>query len=101
MQILEKARGYLKKHDFQTIETSYVMGSPASAICDNANESDMDLIIIGSHGHQGLAKFLMGSTTKGVFKCAAKPVIVLNNAEQTTSIQISEPGELNISSGEC
>lgn len=42
-----------------------VFGRPIDIIVDQAEKSDTDLIVIGSHGRQGL-KRLLGSTTNGV-----------------------------------
>lgn len=61
---------------------------PASAICNYAKEQGIDLIIIGSHGYQGLAKFLMGSVSERVFKQAEQPVIIIRNDQEHT-VEIS------------
>lgn len=65
-----------------------IFHDPASAICDYANEKQMDRIIIGSHGYQGFARFLMGSVSERVFKQAEQPVIVIRN-DKTHSVEIS------------
>jgi nucleotide-binding universal stress UspA family protein len=61
---------------------------PAVAICNYAEDIGAQLIVIGSHGHQGLAKLLMGSVSQDVFKLAKQPVIVVRN-DQNGSIEIS------------
>lgn len=58
---------------------------PASAICEYADEIQADLILIGSHGYQGLAKFLMGSVSERVFKQAKRPVIIIRNDQDQTA----------------
>ena len=57
---------------------------PASAICDYAEKIEADLILIGSHGYQGIAKFLMGSVSERVFKQAKRLVIIIRNDEDHT-----------------
>ncbi|GAB1265349.1 universal stress protein [Aurantivibrio infirmus] len=42
-----------------------VIGQPASEIHRIADEQDADLVVVGSHGRQGLA-LLLGSTSNGV-----------------------------------
>jgi len=42
-----------------------VIGQPASEIHRLADEQDADLVVVGSHGRQGLA-LLLGSTSNGV-----------------------------------
>ena len=59
-----------------------------AAICQYADEIQADLIVIGSHGYQGLAKFLMGSVSERVFKEANQPVIIVRN-DKSHSIEIS------------
>jgi nucleotide-binding universal stress UspA family protein len=57
---------------------------PASAICDYADKIEADLILIGSHGYQGIAKFLMGSVSERVFKQAKRPVTIIRNDKDHT-----------------
>lgn len=65
-----------------------IFHEPASAICDYAAEQAIDLIVIGSHGYQGVARFLMGSVSERVFKHAEQPVIIVRN-DQAHTVEIS------------
>jgi len=47
------------------------------AICAFAEEQAADLIVIGSHGHTGLAHLLLGSTAEQVVRHAHCPVLVV------------------------
>lgn len=60
----------------------------ASAICQYAGDIQADLIVMGSHGYQGLAKFLMGSVSERVFKEANQPVIIVRN-DPSHAVEIS------------
>jgi len=51
--------------------------SPDHAICGYANEHDVDLIVLGSHGRTGLAHFFMGSVAEKIVKHAPCPVLVI------------------------
>lgn len=42
-------------------ETTVRSGEPRSVILDEAQECDADLIMVGSHGHAGLKRWLLGS----------------------------------------
>jgi nucleotide-binding universal stress UspA family protein len=45
-------------------------GMPRSAIAAYAKECDADFIIMGSHGHSGVVRFLLGSVAKSVLRSA-------------------------------
>ena len=68
---------------------------PAAAICEYAHEIQADLIVMGSHGYQGLAKFLMGSVSEEVFKEAEQPVIVVRN-DKTHTVEMSHFEEIGL-----
>ena len=58
------------------------VGSIKSQILHIADELDIDLIIVGSHGHHGIGK-LLGSTASAVVRSANRDVITLwPNAEK-------------------
>ncbi len=90
INMLEQAKTFFETQGFVVIDAQYILGMPVQAICDYATEKEIDQIIIGSHGRQGLAKFLMGSVSEGVFKTAKQPVLVLNTGPHS-SIAISHP----------
>jgi universal stress protein A len=52
------------------------MGSPKLEIIRVANENDVDLIVVGSHGRHGLA-LLLGSTANGVLHHATCDVLAV------------------------
>jgi len=56
------------------------VGTPWSAICDAAKESKADLIVIGSHGYQGIDRIL-GTTAAKVVNHAECSVLVARNLE--------------------
>lgn len=59
-----------------------VSTGPAYAeIVDTADEGNVDLIVIGTHGRRGLAHLLMGSTAEKVMREAPCPVLVVRERE--------------------
>ena len=54
-------------------------GQPWYEITKASRESDVDLIIIGTHGYTGLKHVLMGSTAERVVRHATCPVLVVRN----------------------
>ena len=53
--------------------TDVVQGSPAETIVEYAEESDNDLIVMSTHGREGLSRYLLGSTTEKVVRLATVP----------------------------
>ncbi len=53
-----------------------IEGDPAKTICQYEETSDIDLIIIGSSGHGGLKKLILGSVSDKVTNSAKCPVLV-------------------------
>jgi len=49
---------------------------PADGILDAADRLGCDLIVMGSHGRRGLAKFLLGSQATEVLTRARTPVLI-------------------------
>jgi nucleotide-binding universal stress UspA family protein len=49
---------------------------PADGILEAAEQSGCDLIVMGSHGRRGLAKFLLGSQATEVLTRARIPVLI-------------------------
>lgn len=59
------------------IETEMLNGSPHRVILDYADENDIDLIVMGTHGRTGLDRFLLGSVTERVVRSADIPVLTV------------------------
>ena len=51
--------------------------SAALAVCDYADQHDIDLIVIGSHGRTGLRRLLIGSVAEKTVRHANCPVMVV------------------------
>jgi len=62
---------------FDDLERVIRVGSPAGDILQFADEADIDLIVIGSHGKKGLDRILFGSTALKVIKRANCPVLTV------------------------
>ena len=60
------------------------VGTPWQAICQAAKDENVDLIMIGSHGYQGLDR-LIGTTAAKVVNHADRSVLVVRHAELLTS----------------
>jgi nucleotide-binding universal stress UspA family protein len=56
-------------------------GTPFYEIICFAREADIDLIVMGTHGHSGLAHVLLGSVTEKVVRKAPCPVLTVRHPE--------------------
>jgi len=58
-----------------TIHLRYA--EPAHALAQLAADIDADLILVGTHGRRGLARFLLGSVAESVIRWAPCPVLIV------------------------
>jgi universal stress protein A len=63
-------------------EKKVMIAQPTDAIVNMACESDVDFIIMGSHGKKGLERFLLGSTAEAVTRRAPCPVLIVKTHEK-------------------
>jgi nucleotide-binding universal stress UspA family protein len=58
-------------------------GDPSATILDAAEEGAYDLIVMGTHGHSGLAHWLLGGTTEKVVRRARCPVLTVHGVDRS------------------
>ncbi|MFA1609627.1 universal stress protein [Halobellus rubicundus] len=61
-----------------TVEEHVRAGQPARAIRKFAEENDIDLVVMGSHGRSGLSRALLGSVAEHVLRETQVPVLVVD-----------------------
>ena len=64
------------------IKTAVRYGNPFREIVQAANENNIDLIIIGTHGRTGLPHLLVGGTAERIVRLAPCPVMVVREREK-------------------
>ena len=64
--------------------TEVVQGEPYREIVEYADSRGVDLIVMPTHGRQGLERFILGSTTERVLRRANVPVLTIQPDEDTT-----------------
>lgn len=52
-------------------------GSPLHCMLEHVDKNNMDLVIVGSHGHGALASLLLGSVAEGMVRKAKIPTLVV------------------------
>lgn len=74
--LLEDARERLTDQGVD-VETAIESGKPSNVIVEYADEHDVDLITIGSHGRTGASRVLLGSVAETVVRRSPVPVTVV------------------------
>ena len=80
---IEKARTQLvalateRPLDPQRVTIAIEVGPPASEIVRYANEHGVHLIVLGSHGHGVVRRFILGSVADRVLRQASCPVMLV------------------------
>ncbi|MGA0255701.1 MAG: universal stress protein [Rhodothermales bacterium] len=66
-----------------------IKGHPAAALRQLAEEADIDLIVIGSHGRSGFDRAMVGSVSEKVLRSAHCPVMIVNTGDETEQLGIA------------
>ena len=77
---LEKHRAALQADGIEA-STKLMEGMPAQAIVEHANDISAEMIVMGTHGHSGFKRFLLGSTAERVVRMASVPVLSVHQQE--------------------
>jgi nucleotide-binding universal stress UspA family protein len=72
------------------IMTALAEGFPPTSIVEYADRWPADFIIVGSHGHSGISRFLLGSVAQGVLRAAHCSVEIVRprSAEERRGMRI-------------
>jgi nucleotide-binding universal stress UspA family protein len=70
-------------------ETTVQIGPAASDICDFAEQRDVDLIIMATHGRTGFKHLLIGSVAEQVVRYARRPVLVVPSHPEVRAARLS------------
>ena len=73
--------GAMGKGSAVTIKAEVLVGKPAKQILDYAEENDIDLIIISSHGRSGITPWSLGSTINKLLHKIGIPLIIIRARE--------------------
>ena len=76
--VLEAARETAAEQDIE-LTTETVIGIPSRAIVEYVQENDVDHVVMGSHGRQGVSRLLLGSVAENVVRRSPVPVTVARN----------------------
>lgn len=62
----------------QEVVAAVVRGQAASAILQHANEQNIDLIVLGTHGREGIDRLMVGSVAERVIRDSPVPVVTIS-----------------------
>ncbi|SHG85005.1 universal stress protein [Halobaculum gomorrense] len=66
--------------DIPVVE-AVVSGIAYRSILEYADDHDIDMIVMGTHGRRGLDRYLLGSVTERVVRSANQPVLTVRHSE--------------------
>jgi nucleotide-binding universal stress UspA family protein len=76
--IREKIRGLLDRLGAREVtESVRLMADPAAAVLEAARQTDVDLLVLTTHGRRGVKRAMLGSVAEKVVRHADRPVLVL------------------------
>lgn len=78
-EILEKTSEILEKNNIKPAKKTLLEGDPAEEILKYTDKNSKDLIIMGSHGREGLSSILLGSVSKIILDNANAPILIIQN----------------------
>lgn len=67
--------------EVDSVVTEVIKGIPHREIIEYANEKNMDLIVMGTHGRTGLDRILLGSVTEKVVRTSEVPVMTVGRED--------------------
>lgn len=82
-QMIPQAEDYLKKTADSLRAAGYevfvraVIGEPATTIVEQADEYDVDAIVMSTHGRSGLSRWLFGSVASKVLDATHRPIFIV------------------------
>jgi len=78
--LTQEIASWLADEDLEAV-TAVRHGEPAQTITEYANENDVDLVMMGTHGRRGIRRRLIGSVAEKVVRLADQPVMTVRLSE--------------------
>ena len=74
--IVEEAAKTLDTHSV-SYDTDVVQGNPSPTIVDYAERYEQDLVVMPTHGREGVSRYLIGSVSEKVVRLSSGPVLTV------------------------
>lgn len=91
-----KAEGSVSGADLESVSVVEAVRrdvAPAPAILNYAEEEDIDLIALGTHGRRGPSRIVLGSVAEEVVRRAPQPVLTVRGASSDAGLSSPRPVE--------
>lgn len=82
--------GKLDGRRLKRVVVHFRRGDAAGNIAQLAADLDADLVVVGSHGHRGLERLLLGSVAERVARLARCPVWIMRPKDHATAGRVPE-----------
>lgn len=82
-EILEKTSGILEENNIKPDKKTLLQGDPAEEILKHTEKNHKDIIIMGSHGREGLSNLILGSVSKIILDNANASVLIIQNKPES------------------
>ncbi|MFC7082213.1 universal stress protein [Halorussus caseinilyticus] len=70
--------------------TAIEEGTPSEAIVAYADDENVEMIVMGTHGRSGVDRYVLGSVTEQVVRKSEAPVLTVNLARQRRAVRDDE-----------
>jgi len=81
IEIINTTVSILTENNLKSEKITVLEGDPAEEILKYAGKNPKDLIIMSSHGREGIASLLLGSVSKAVLENTDIPVLIVHNKQ--------------------
>jgi len=78
-EIFEKTLEILKEYDIESAKKALLTGDPAEEILKHTEKNHKDVIIMGSHGREGISSIILGSVSKIILDNVNTSVLIIQN----------------------
>jgi nucleotide-binding universal stress UspA family protein len=89
-QRVDQVAPHIRKRAVRRVVAHFRRGSPAETIAQLAADLDADLVVVGSHGHRGLERLVLGSVAERTSRLARCPVWIVRPKDHPTDGRIPE-----------
>jgi nucleotide-binding universal stress UspA family protein len=85
--VRDRLAAFLSEEEIAALRPEYALriGTPAEEIVHYAQDREIDLIVMGTHGRRGVAHLLLGSVAEHVVRTAPCPVLLVRQQEHTVA----------------